>query len=162
METYTFLRYEFGCKIKPKAIILHNASTIKTPKKYGSASSSSMASGVRSSDGRCSSMAITKHVAMMVNSTVNSNGGHSIMNLKNRRIGFVSLNMNNDDGPGVWSASAFFPFFPVTTFTFTFWPEFVVVAVICVSTLAPPCASWTAALWYVRYVEEGKKCEQCG
>lgn len=148
MIFHTFRRYEFGCKTKPRARILHAASTQNMPRKYGSAVSSCTANGVRSSLGKCSSIAITRHVAMIVIKTVYSNGGHSIINLNSLRIGFVSPNKNNADGPGSESSMApFFFFLPGTTFTFTFCPEFVVVAVICVSTLAPPDASSTAPLY---------------
>lgn len=54
--------------------------------------------------------------------------------------------MKSDDGPGGDSVSSTETAFDGTTFTLTFWPEFVVVAVICVSTLAPTEFSWTAAL----------------
>lgn len=85
---------------------------------------------------------------MIVMSTVYSNGGHSIINLNRRRIGLLSANINNDDGPGGGSTfiDALLADDDGTTFTFTFCPEFVVVAVICVSTLAPIDASFIAVL----------------
>lgn len=85
---------------------------------------------------------------MIVTSTVYSNGGHSIINLNRRRIGLLSANINNDDGPGGGSTfiDALLADDDGTTFTFTFCPEFVVVAVICVSTLAPIDASFIAVL----------------
>lgn len=162
MIFHTSRRYEFGCKTRPLARILHAASTMNMPKKIGSASSSCMANGVRSLSGKCSSIAIVTHVAIIVTKTVYSNGGHSIMNLNSRRIGFWSPNMNSDDGPGCVGSPAAFPFlffFDDTTFTLTFWPEFVVVAVIWVSTFAPDDASWTAALilFYFFFFLVGRK-----
>lgn len=121
----TFLRYEFSCSIKPKASILKAASTQKIPRKYGSVASNATACVVRSPPGKCSSIAITKlqriihwsnhmykrqklskmptiayQLAIIVQSTVYSNGGHSIMNLANRLIGCSSPKRNNDVGPG--------------------------------------------------------------
>lgn len=143
---HTLRRYEFGCKTRPSARILQAASKQKIHKKYGSASSNCIANVVRSPSGKCSSIAITTHVDMIVMSTVYSNGGHSIMNLNSRRMGLLSANINNDDGPG--GGSTFMDaLLAGTTFTFTFCPEFVVVAVICVSTLAPIDASFIAVLF---------------
>lgn len=149
MIFHTSRRYEFGCKSRPFARILHTASTQNMPRKIGSASSSFIANGVRSLSGKCSSIAIVTHVAMIVMSTVYSNGGHSIINLNSLRIGLVSLSIKSAVGPLPGSSAAapfFFFFFDETTFTLTFWPEFVVVAVIWVSTFALDDASWAAAL----------------
>lgn len=142
----TFLRYELGCKISPSARILHTASKQKMYKKYGSACSSCIANVVRSSSGKCSSIAITTHVEIIVIKVAHSNGGHSMINLNSLRMGFFSPKMKSDDGPGGGSVPATDTLFGGTTFTFTFWPEFVVVAVICVSTLAPTDASCIAVL----------------
>lgn len=127
------------------------------PRNIGSASSSFMANGVRSFSGKCSSIAIVTHVAMMVTKTVYSNGGHSIINLNSLRIGLVSLRINNAVGPlpGSTGGAPFLDFFfDETTLTLTFWPEFVVVAVIWVSTFALDDASWAATLhrWYVEWL----------
>lgn len=139
MIFHTFRRYEFGCKIKPRARILQEASKQKMYKKYGSASSNCIAKGVRSPSGKCSSIAITAQVAMIVTRIVYSNGGHSMINLNNLRIGFFSPKMKSEEGPGLSTE-----FWAGTTFTFTFCPKFFVVAVICVSTFAAD--SCTAAL----------------
>lgn len=96
-----FRRYEFSCKTKPIAIILHVASTQNMHKKYGSVTSKLWANGVRSPPGRCSSIAITRQLAIMVTKTVYSNGGHSMINLVRRRNGWSSANRNNDVGPFV-------------------------------------------------------------
>lgn len=156
---HTLRRYEFGCKSRPSARILHAASTQKIPKKYGSACSNWMANGVRSPSGKCSSMAITTHVDMIVMSTVYSNSGHSIIYLNRRRMRLLWPRINNDDGPGGGSTfiDALLADDDGTTFTFTFCPEFVVVAVICVSTLAPIDASFIAVLLVLGLAKRERK-----
>lgn len=139
---HIFLRYELGCRIKPSARILHNASIQKMVKNTGSAFSSSLDNGVRSLSGKCSSIAIVTHDDTIVTKTVYSNGGHSMINFISRRNGLVSPNTNRDDGPGGLSVE--FCAEITFTFTFTFWLEFVVVA--CVSTFAPCDASCMEAL----------------
>lgn len=141
---HTFRKYEFGCKIKPSAIILHVASKQKIAKKYDSVASNRTANGVRSPPGKCSSNAITKQLAIIVTKTVYSNGGHSIINLVNLRNGWSSAKRNNEVGPGGKTTTL-----AGTTSVLTFCRE---VVVGCVDTTAVfdvfcGCASWAASLW---------------
>lgn len=69
------------------------------PRKIGSVASNLMASGVRSPPGKCCSIAMTRQFAMIVTRIVYSNGGHSMINLVNRRNGWSWANKNNEVGP---------------------------------------------------------------
>lgn len=66
---------------------MHVASKQNMHRKYGSVTSNFCANVDRSPPGKCSSIAITKQLAIIVTKTVYSNGGHSIMNFVNRRNG---------------------------------------------------------------------------
>lgn len=126
---HAFLKYEFSCKIKPNAIILHDASTQNMPRKNGSVASNFIASVVRSPFGKCCSSAITKQFAMIVTRIVYSNGGQSMMKRATARNGWSSVNKNNDVGPGGGTGTSV----GCTTSTFTFCRE---VVVVCVDTFA--------------------------
>lgn len=138
---HAFLKYEFSCKIKPNAIILHDASKQNMLRKNGSVASNFTASGVRSFSGKCCSKAITRQFKMIVTRIVYSNGGHSMMNRVSRRNGWSSLNRNNDVGPdGMGTRTV-----GGTTSTLTFCRE---VVVVWVATLAPGAGvSCAASLW---------------
>lgn len=127
---HAFLKYEFSCKIKPNAIILHEASTQNMLRKNGSVASNFTASVVRSPSGKCCSKAITRQFKMIVTKIVYSNGGHSMMKRVSRRNGWSSVNKNNDVGPDEMGTRIV----GGTTSTLTFWRE---VVVVCVDTFAP-------------------------
>lgn len=141
--------------MRPSARILHKASTQKMVRNTGSAFSSCTDNGVLSLSGRCSSIAIVTHDDTIVIKTVYSNGGHSMINLNSRRIGFVSPRINNDVGPGAFSVE----FWAEITLTFTLWFDFVVVA--WVWTFAPWDASCMAAALlnqnHNRFLKTGEK-----
>lgn len=66
------------------------------------------ANTVLSPPGKCSSSANTTQLAMIVNNTAYSKGGHSMMNRVYFLIGLSSVRMNNDVGPPPGGFSSFF------------------------------------------------------
>lgn len=66
------------------------------------------ANTVLSLSGKCSSSANTTQLAMIVNNTAYSKGGHSMMNRVYFLIGLSSVRINNDVGPPPGGFSSFF------------------------------------------------------